>query len=82
MAGSTTLFSTWLSFLRENLATFVALSVLLPLTLLSNWRLGALLILLVFAIGLLTWFVFRRTHAAQARVEAYHSRSRSARAMR
>jgi glucan exporter ATP-binding protein len=71
--GADTLFSTWLSFLRENLATFVALFVLLPLTLFLNWRLGALLILLVFAIGLLTWFVFRRTHAAQARVEAYHS---------
>ncbi|HEX2217594.1 MAG TPA: ATP-binding cassette domain-containing protein, partial [Gemmatimonadales bacterium] len=58
---------------RDNLATFVALFVLLPLTLFLNWRLGALLILLVFAIAALTWFVFRRTHAAQARVEAHHS---------
>jgi ABC-type multidrug transport system fused ATPase/permease subunit len=71
--GADTLFSTWLSLLRENLATFVTLFVLLPLTLFLNWRLGALLVLLVCAIAVLTWLVFRRTHAAQARVEGYHS---------
>ena len=71
--GAETLFGVWLSFLRENLATFVALFVLLPLTLFLNWRLGALVVLLVFAVGVLTWFVFRRTHAAQAEVEAHHS---------
>jgi ATP-binding cassette, subfamily B, beta-glucan exporter len=71
--GADTLFGVWLSFLRENLATFVALFVLLPLTLLLNWRLGALLMLLIVVIAALTWLVFRRTHAAQARVEAYHS---------
>ena len=42
--GADTLFGVWLSFLRENLATFVALFVLLPLTLFLNWRLGALVI--------------------------------------
>jgi ATP-binding cassette, subfamily B, beta-glucan exporter len=62
-----------LSLLRENLATGVALFVLLPLTLLLNWRLGALLMLLIVVIAGLTWSVFRHTHAAQARVEAYHS---------
>jgi ABC-type multidrug transport system fused ATPase/permease subunit len=62
-----------LSFLRENLATFAALCVLPPLTLLLNWRLGALLMLLILVTGALTWFVIRRTHAAQARVEAYHT---------
>ena len=71
--GADTLFGTWLSLLRENLATFVTLVVLLPLTLFLNWRLGALLIVLVCGIAALTWFVFRRTHAAQARVEGYHS---------
>ena len=71
--GAETLFGVWLSFLRENLATFVALFVLLPLTLFLNWRLGALVVLLVFAVAMLTWFVFRRTHAAQAEVEAHHS---------
>jgi glucan exporter ATP-binding protein len=71
--GADTLFGVWLSFLRENLATFVALFVLLPLTLFLNWRLGALLILLITMISCLTWTVFRHTHAAQARVETYHS---------
>ena len=71
--GADTLFGVWLSFLRENLATFVALFVLLPLTLFLNWRLGALVMLLIILIGGLTWSVFRHTHAAQARVEAYHS---------
>jgi ATP-binding cassette subfamily B protein len=71
--GADTLFGTWLSLLRENLATFVTLFVLLPLTLFLNWRLGALLIVLVCAIAVLTWFIFHRTHAAQARVEGYHS---------
>jgi ATP-binding cassette subfamily B protein len=71
--GADTLFGVWLSFLRENLATFVALFVLLPLTLFLNWRLGALVVLLIVVIAGLTWSVFRHTHAAQARVEAYHS---------
>ena len=71
--GADTLFGTWLSLLRENIATFVALFVLLPLALVLNWRLGALLIVLVAAVALLTWFVFRHMHAAQARVESYHS---------
>jgi ATP-binding cassette subfamily B protein len=71
--GADTLFGVWLSFLRENLATFVALFVLLPLTLFLNWRLGALVMLLILVIAALTWSVFRHTHAAQARVEAYHS---------
>jgi ATP-binding cassette, subfamily B, beta-glucan exporter len=71
--GADTLFGVWLSFLRENLATFVALFVLLPLTLLLNWRLGALVMLLIVVVAGLTWSVFRHTHAAQARVEAYHS---------
>jgi ATP-binding cassette subfamily B protein len=71
--GADTLFGVWLSFLRENLATFVAVFVLLPLTLFLNWRLGALVMLLIFVIAGLTCFVFRRTHAAQARVETYNS---------
>jgi glucan exporter ATP-binding protein len=71
--GADTLFGTWLSLLREKLATFVALFVLLPLGLLLNWRLGALLMVLVAAVALLTWLVFRHTHDAQARVESYHS---------
>ena len=71
--GADTLFGIWLSLLRDNLATFVALFVLLPLALCLNWRLGALLIVLVTTVASLTGFVFRRTHAAQAQVESHHS---------
>ena len=80
--GADTLFGVWLSFLRENLATFVALFVLLPLTLFLNWRLGALLILLIVVITGLTWSVFRHTHAAQARSRPTTRRLPSRRAMR
>ena len=38
------MFGLWLSFFRENCASFVALFVLLPATLFVNWRLGGLLI--------------------------------------
>ena len=34
------MFGLWLSFFRENCASFVALFVLLPATVFVNWRLG------------------------------------------
>src|SRR5262249_56903089 len=51
IAGTTTLWNLWLSFFREHFASFATLLVLLPLTLLINWRYGLLLIVLccVFA---------------------------------
>jgi ABC-type multidrug transport system fused ATPase/permease subunit len=53
LTGVDHLFGIWLSFFRENLATFVALFVMLPLSLFMNWRLGLLLIVLIvfFAIS-------------------------------
>ena len=44
------MFGLWLSFFRENCASFVALFVLLPATLFVNWRLASLLIVLVVAL--------------------------------
>ena len=44
------LFGVWLSFFREHLATFVAILILLPLSLVLNWQLGLLLVVLI-AIG-------------------------------
>src|SRR6476620_8885398 len=51
MAGTTTLWALWLAFFREHFASLVSLVILLPLTLVINWRYGLLLILLcaVFA---------------------------------
>ena len=47
LTGVDHLFGIWLSFFRENLATFVALFIMLPLSLFMNWRLGSLLIVLI-----------------------------------
>ena len=71
--GSNGMASVWLSFLREHCASFVSLFVLLPMTLLLNWRLGALLIVLVFVFGAITAYVFHHTESLQEKVETYHT---------
>ena len=71
--GAGNMASVWLSFFRENCASFVALFVLLPLSLLVNWRLASLLIVLVVVFGLLTVFVLRRTEGLQGKVERYNA---------
>ena len=63
----------WLSFFRENCASFAALFVLLPFSLFINWRLACLLIALVVAFGILTSVVLRRTEGMQGHVERYNS---------
>ncbi|ATQ69312.1 glucan ABC transporter ATP-binding protein/ permease [Methylosinus trichosporium] len=73
LEGAGGMFGLWLSFFRENCASFVALFVLLPATLLVNWRLAAPLIVLVAAFGLLSAFVLRRTQELQSAVERHHS---------
>jgi ATP-binding cassette subfamily B protein len=67
------MFGLWLSFFRENCASFVALFVLLPATLFVNWRLGSLLMALVVIFYLATSFVLRRTEDLQGQVERYNS---------
>ena len=71
--GASNMASVWLSFFRENCASFVALFVLLPLSLFVNWRLASLLIVLVVIFGVLTTFVLRRTEGLQTKVERYHA---------
>jgi len=73
LEGSNGLFSLWLSFLRENCASLAALTILLPMTLILNWQLGSLLIVLVVTFGLITHFVLRRTESLQKEVEAHNS---------
>ena len=73
LAGSDHLFAIWLSFFREHLNTFIAVVVLLPLTLALNWRLGLLLIGLVVVFSAMVAYVVRRTDEAQSIVERYHS---------
>ena len=71
--GTTGLFWLWLSFFREKCSALVALTVLLPLSLVINWRLGSLLILLVAIFGVLITFVVRRTNTLQHEVERYNA---------
>ncbi|MEN9708749.1 MAG: hypothetical protein RIQ68_1157 [Pseudomonadota bacterium] len=71
--GAAGMASIWLSFFRENCASFLALFVMLPLSLFLNWRLASLLIVLVFFFGFLTAYVLRRTEGLQSRVESYNT---------
>jgi ATP-binding cassette subfamily B protein len=71
--GSSAMFGLWLSFFRENCASFVALFILLPATLFLNWRLGGLLMLLVAVFYMATSYVLRRTEALQGAVERHNS---------
>jgi glucan exporter ATP-binding protein len=71
--GSAAMFGLWLSFFRENCASFVALFILLPGTLFLNWKLGGLLIVLVFIFYFATSYVLRRTESLQGEVERHNS---------
>ena len=73
LAGSDAMFSVWLTFFREQLATYVALLVLLPLTLLLNWQLALVLITLVVLFCSVTIVVINRTEAGQQRAEFFQS---------
>lgn len=73
LTGADNLFAVWLGFFREHLASLVALFVLLPLTLVLNWRLALLLIVLVLVFALVTALVIHRTHTLQWEVERYNS---------
>ena len=73
LGGSDALFGLWLTFFREQLSTYVAVLVLLPLTFLMNWRLALTLVVLVALFIVVTVIVVRKTEAGQRRVEYYHS---------
>ena len=67
------LFGFWLAFFREHLGTIITLTVLLPLSMFLNWRLGLLLILFMAAFTAFTAFGIRRTETAQTVVEVADS---------
>lgn len=74
ITGTDGLFGIWLVFFRDQLSTVGAVIVLLPLTLLMNWRLSLSLIALVIIFVSVTSFVIRRTQAGQRMVEGANSR--------
>ena len=71
LSGADAMFWLWLTFFRDQLATFVATLVLLPLTLLLNWRLSISLMIVVVLFCLLTTFVIRQTQAGQAQAQSF-----------
>jgi glucan exporter ATP-binding protein len=73
LQGTDALWGLWLGFFRDQLAGFVSLLVLLPLSLFMNWRLASLLILLCIVFALLTIYVMRKTERLQGTVERHYS---------
>ena len=73
VSGSDSMFALSLTFFKENLATYIAVLVLLPLSAVLNWRLSLVLVALVVVFATVTLFVIRRTQAGQGHAEAAHS---------
>ncbi len=73
LSGTWTLWNLWLSFFREHLTSFVSLIVLLPLTLLINWRFGLLLIGLCCIFAVLIALVLYKSEKLQSTVENYYT---------
>jgi len=73
VSGSDSLFSLSLTFFKENLATYIAVVVLLPLSAFLNWRLSLILVALVGLFAGVTLFVIRRTQEGQRLAERAHS---------
>ncbi|MGB9319139.1 MAG: glucan ABC transporter ATP-binding protein/ permease [Pseudolabrys sp.] len=73
LQGTDALWAFWLGFFREHLAAFVSLLLLVPLTLLINWRMAILLIVLCVLFAALTALVLHKTETLQTKVQTYHS---------
>ena len=73
LAGTDTLWWLWVSFFREHFAAFVFICVLLPATLVLNWRLALPLLVLCVAFIGLTLLVMRKADAMQRTVEQHYS---------
>jgi len=73
LTGVDALWMLWLSFFREHFAAFVALFVLLPLSLFVNWRLASLLLVLCVVFAGLTVLVIRKTEKLQSAVEGHYT---------
>ena len=71
LGGSDSLFSLWLVFFRDQLSTYVAVVVLLPITFFMNWRLASTLVVLVVLFIVLTLLVVRKTEAGQRKAEHF-----------
>ena len=73
LQGTDALWGLWLGFFRDNLASFVSLLVLLPISIAINWRLALLLIVLCVVFAALTALILHKTQTLQTSVESYYS---------
>ena len=73
LGGSDSLFGLWLTFFKDQLATYVAVLVLLPMTFLLNWRLALTLVVLVVVFIVVTAVVVQKTETGQRQVEYLQS---------
>jgi ATP-binding cassette, subfamily B, beta-glucan exporter len=73
LAGTDTLWWLWVSFFREHFAAFIFISVLLPTSLLLNWRLALPLLALCVVFTALTVLVMHKADAMQRAVERHYS---------
>jgi ATP-binding cassette subfamily B protein len=73
LQGTDALWGLWVGFFRDNLSSFVSLLVLLPVSLLINWRLSLLLIALCVVFAVLTALIIRKTEILQGTVERHYS---------
>ena len=71
IGGADAMFWLWLSFFRDQLATFVAALILLPLTMFLNWRLALLLMALTVLFCVLTVLVIVHTEEGQQRAQRF-----------
>jgi glucan exporter ATP-binding protein len=73
VTGTNTLWSLWLSFFREHFVSIISLVVLLPATLLVDWRYGVLLVILCCVFAALISLIISKSQSLQSRVELYYS---------
>ena len=73
LTGVDALWGLWLSFFREHFAAFIALFVLLPLSLIINWQLASILVILTIVFTGLTVLVVRKTDQLQGAVESHYT---------
>ncbi len=73
LEGTNSMAWLWLGFFRTHCAALVSLIVLLPFTVILNWRLASLLIALVAIFAALIWYIMNKTEQRQRSVEGHHS---------
>ena len=73
LQGVDSLWALWLGFFRDHMSSFIALIVLIPLSLYMNWRMALLLIALCTVFTCLSIFVVSKTQTLQKTVEQHHS---------